>query len=129
MKLWPTSHRCPWPGCPVRVDPDLWGCKSHWFSIPPALRTALWKAYRRGQTAGTASPEYREAAAAIDAWIKAHIEGGGQTKQLLAGRHGWVTPRADGKRANCGGPGRCRACAIELRELSKKDERQGDLPL
>lgn len=94
------KHRCPWPGCPKQVDSDLWGCKGHWFAIPRELRMALWKAYRRGQTIWTVSPEYGEAALAIARWIEAYTAAGGSTS----------SPHP-------------------VREASQLDERQGDLPL
>lgn len=64
-----TQHKCPWPLCVARVDADLWGCKQHWYMIPPALRRALWEAYRPGQSIATASREYLDAAAAITQWV------------------------------------------------------------
>lgn len=32
--------------------------------------------------------------------------------------HGWVTPRPDGAKAKCGGPGLCQVCAREKAALS-----------
>lgn len=69
-----TQHKCPWPLCTMRVDADLWGCKRHWYLIPPALRRALWEAYRPGQSVATQSDEYRAAAAAIDSWAKLYFQ-------------------------------------------------------
>lgn len=124
------KHRCPWPGCPVEVDHDLWGCRQHWFAVPRELRMRLWQAYRPMQNIWTVSPLYAEAATAIQTWIAAHIASEGDGKAVRGvGNHGWVTPRADGARARCGGPGRCPSCAAELREKAAQDERQGDLPL
>jgi hypothetical protein len=31
--------------------------------------------------------------------------------------HGWVTPRADGVKARCGGPPMCRTCNLELERV------------
>lgn len=76
MKMWPAVHRCPWPQCAAYVEPDLWGCKQHWFAIPPTLRRRLWQAYRKGQTIATASDDYREAAADVDAWIQQFTQTG-----------------------------------------------------
>ncbi len=69
-----TQHKCPWPLCVARVDADLWGCKRHWYLIPPPLRRALWEAYRPGQSAATASPEYLAAAGAIDTWVRLYFQ-------------------------------------------------------
>lgn len=68
------QHKCPWPFCAHMVDADLWGCRTHWFNIPPLLRQALWRAYRPGQTARTASDDYRAAAASIDTWIALYLQ-------------------------------------------------------
>lgn len=76
-----SQHKCPWPFCTARVDADLWGCRSHWFTIPPELRKALWAAYKRGQTLATASKAYLDASAAIDTWIALHL----QTKGVQLG--------------------------------------------
>lgn len=69
-----TQHRCPWPLCVARVDADLWGCKRHWYLLPPELRRALWEAYRPGQSVSTASREYLDAAAAIDTWVALYFQ-------------------------------------------------------
>lgn len=68
------QHNCPWPFCSARVDADLWGCKQHWYRVPPNLRRALWEAYRPGQSVATASDEYRAAAAAIDTWVRLYFQ-------------------------------------------------------
>ena len=71
-------HCCGWPGCPVKVELDLWGCKHHWFTLPREVRQAIWKAYRRGQTVWTASPEYLAAITAAAKWIRQHTLREGQ---------------------------------------------------
>lgn len=68
------QHRCPWPFCVAHVDADLWGCKQHWYALPPVLRKALWLAYRPGQSIATASPEYLAASEAIDTWIRLYFQ-------------------------------------------------------
>ena len=40
----------------------------------------------------------------------------------MIGGHGHVTPRPDGAKARCGGPGICRECALEL---ARKDGESG----
>ncbi|MCK2242151.1 MULTISPECIES: DUF6582 domain-containing protein [unclassified Crossiella] len=37
-------------------------------------------------------------------------------------RHGWVTPRPDGTRENCGGPGRCAPCSHESLQAGFRGE-------
>lgn len=43
------SHTCHWPGCPVEVEPQLWGCRTHWYRLPMAIRRDIWRYYRPGQ--------------------------------------------------------------------------------
>lgn len=40
---------CRWPSCSKRVDPAMWGCKTHWFALPAAFRNAILAAYQPGQ--------------------------------------------------------------------------------
>jgi hypothetical protein len=64
------SHTCHWPGCPTEVPPAMWGCKKHWFRLPPALRRAIWRTYQAGQEiTKTPSEEYLAAARAVRDWI------------------------------------------------------------
>lgn len=64
-------HRCHWPECTAQVPPAMWGCKPHWFMLPPAIRTAIWAAYRPGQEVnGTPSKEYLLAAQDAEEWIR-----------------------------------------------------------
>jgi len=34
-------HTCHWPGCNKEVPPAMWGCKTHWFSLPKRLRDRI----------------------------------------------------------------------------------------
>lgn len=43
------NHDCHWPGCAEQVPPAMWGCRSHWFSLPQDLRERIWNAYVPGQ--------------------------------------------------------------------------------
>jgi hypothetical protein len=36
-------------------------CRGHWYRLPGGIRARILATYRPGQTALTASPEYREA--------------------------------------------------------------------
>lgn len=50
----------------------MWGCKGHWFALPKHLRDRIWATYRRGQeVTKRPSPEYIEAAIAVQKWIAA----------------------------------------------------------
>lgn len=66
-------HFCHWPGCERAVKPAMWGCKTHWYKLPPAIRRRIWQAYRPGQEiTKTPSPEYLAAVREARAWIAAH---------------------------------------------------------
>lgn len=65
------DHECHWPGCTRQVKPALWGCSTHWYRLPPALRAKIWETYEPGQEVdGTPSAEYLEIADAVQLWIK-----------------------------------------------------------
>ena len=64
-------HHCHWPGCQKQVPPAMWGCKTHWFALPEPLRMRIWQAYKPEQeVTGTPSPQYIEAAKAVQAWVQ-----------------------------------------------------------
>lgn len=65
-------HHCHWPGCAKQVPPALWGCSAHWYKLPTAIRTAIWRTFNPGQEATmTPSLAYIEAAKAAQEWIAA----------------------------------------------------------
>ena len=65
------KHHCHWPGCDKQVPPAMWGCKTHWFKLPRALRLRVWAAYVPGQEIGkTPSTAYIEVAAEVQHWIE-----------------------------------------------------------
>lgn len=67
------KHECHWPGCPVQVPPALWGCKPHWFRLPPDLRRRIWDAYRPGQEKDlNPSDSYMQVAREVQDWIRRH---------------------------------------------------------
>lgn len=73
------KHTCHWPGCEQEVPPALWGCKSHWYKLPAALRSRIWATYVPGQEiTKTPSEEYMEAAEAVQQWIKVQEPSGGE---------------------------------------------------
>jgi hypothetical protein len=45
--------------CGRHVDSTLFGCKPHWWMVPPATRSRIWALYRAGKVM---TPEYCEAA-------------------------------------------------------------------
>lgn len=67
------KHHCHWPGCSEEVPPARWGCRRHWYMLPEALRTRIWRAYKIGQEeTGAPSAEYIAAARETQAWIRQH---------------------------------------------------------
>lgn len=40
-----SRHDCPAPGCTERVPFERFACRRHWYSIPSALRSRLWREY------------------------------------------------------------------------------------
>lgn len=56
-------HTCHAIECKVQVKPAMLMCKRHWFSVPKAIRDAVWANYRSGQEGDwKPSKEYCEAA-------------------------------------------------------------------
>ena len=49
----------------------MWGCSSHWYKLPAAIRAKIWRAYRPGQEADKRpSTAYLDAAREAQAWIE-----------------------------------------------------------
>ncbi len=60
-----SRHACHALGCLAEIQPNLFMCRAHWFSVPKSLRDQLWATYRPGQEiTKDPSSEYLEAAAA-----------------------------------------------------------------
>ena len=65
-------HHCHWPDCDKSVPPAMWGCRQHWFKLPPRLRSRIWATYRPGQeVTKTPSREYMVIAQEVQEWIAA----------------------------------------------------------
>lgn len=45
------THGCPC-GCGRQVPQHLYACRAGWFRLPNDIRTAIWRGYRRNDTAG-----------------------------------------------------------------------------
>lgn len=70
------DHHCHWPGCDKRVPPAAWGCRKHWYMLPPPLRAKVWRAYRPGQEdTKTPSRAYVAVAREVQDWIAANHGG------------------------------------------------------
>jgi len=64
------GHHCHWPGCDKTVPPATWGCRKHWYMLPAALRSLIWRTFRPGQEeTKTPSREYVDAARKVQEWI------------------------------------------------------------
>ena len=61
-----TIHLCNWPGCRRPIPLSMWGCNSHWYTLPKEIRDQIWQ----GWTVGKLSPEWIAANEAAQAWIK-----------------------------------------------------------
>jgi hypothetical protein len=69
------AHTCHWPGCNAVVPPAMWGCKPHWFALPPLLRAKIWAAYRPGQEVSKDPSRYYLAVAQeAQDWIRQREE-------------------------------------------------------
>lgn len=55
------THPCVATGCKVTLPAHVLMCRPHWHLVPTDLRTRIFRLYRPGQTAATASPEYLQA--------------------------------------------------------------------
>lgn len=52
---------CPITGCTSRISLDLVMCRSHWAMVPHALKSAVWKAWRKvGDARGSVREQARE---------------------------------------------------------------------
>jgi hypothetical protein len=50
----------------------MWGCKTHWFSLPKRLQDRIWATYRPVQEiTKTPSSEYIAASREVQQWIAA----------------------------------------------------------
>lgn len=68
------SHTCHWPGCKKEVPPEMWGCKPHWFTLPPEIRRNIWTNYVKGQEiTKDPSPAYIAVAREAQIWATNHI--------------------------------------------------------
>lgn len=43
------AHTCHATDCNIRVPPEMFMCRHHWFSLPKKLRDKIWATYRPGQ--------------------------------------------------------------------------------
>lgn len=44
-----SKHTCHAEACVTHVPPSMFMCKSHWFTLPKALRDEVWDEYVFGQ--------------------------------------------------------------------------------
>lgn len=71
------SHHCHWTGCTRQVPPAMWGCRTHWFQLPAAIRNRIWASFKPGQEVnGTPSRAYVEAAREAQEWIASQAKRG-----------------------------------------------------
>lgn len=64
------EHCCHAFGCEQAVEPKLFMCRAHWYSLPKAMRDAIWAAYRHGQEVDKLpSNAYLIAARTAQVWL------------------------------------------------------------
>lgn len=71
---------CRWAGCPRKASKARWGCKVHYFKLPPGLRNRLYMA-DRAEPGGRA---WQACADEADRWA--------QQKQVEPKRPSWRQP-------------------------------------
>lgn len=77
------GHKCHWPGCDRDVPAAMWGCYSHWMTLPKFLRDKIWRSYQPGQEISkTPSAAYVEVAREVQAWIEQHLAAASKGKLL-----------------------------------------------
>lgn len=60
----PRTNECPVDGCSTRHPTDMLMCKRHWWTVPQALRDAVWRTYREEGVFSEAYMAARDAAIA-----------------------------------------------------------------
>lgn len=65
-------RECPRAGCTKRISGDLFACSPHWYSLPPEIRDAIWKAWRAYQRRQTGPPRSGGRTTALEDLHAAH---------------------------------------------------------
>jgi hypothetical protein len=62
--------QCRRPGCGRYATQANWGCRSHWFELPPDLRARIWQAAVRDRGPdGQLGKAWQAAADEAERWI------------------------------------------------------------
>jgi hypothetical protein len=71
----PRLPTCHWPAaCQRAATQAQWGCRPHWFKLPPDIRARLWQAEHQEMAAlGRLGPAWAAVAAEADAWAASHL--------------------------------------------------------
>jgi hypothetical protein len=40
---------CPHPDCDRTIPSTMFACRPHWYSLPPFLRSKIWRNYQSGE--------------------------------------------------------------------------------
>ena len=65
----------------------MWGCRAHWFTLPPTIRSAIWATYKQGQeVTKTPSAAYLEVAKYAHKWAIAHQKEDTKAEEEAKGR-------------------------------------------
>lgn len=65
------THECPAAGCADEIPYEMLMCRSHWYMVPQAVRTAVWNAWQDGAGAGT--PQHTAAIGAAIRSVNARL--------------------------------------------------------
>ena len=57
------THTCPAVGCTKRMPSTMLMCGKHWRLVPVPIQRRIWRSYRKGPTAHTATDDYMRAVA------------------------------------------------------------------
>lgn len=63
-------RRCPFTGCPDRIDPDKFCCRAHWQGLERRHRRRAFRLYCRWRAGEISAGEFAELAARLAARIE-----------------------------------------------------------
>jgi len=59
------TRQCPFDGCARRIRPEIFACRSHWFSLNGRQKAAIWSAYEAWKTGNIDGDELRRRQKAV----------------------------------------------------------------
>lgn len=58
-------RQCPFNGCAAKIDPSLFSCRKHWFSLKQDQKNAIYDCYRKWQSGEIDGDELRRRQQAV----------------------------------------------------------------